>query len=385
MFTNFPVIFTAFDALKDPRRAGGNQQHALFEIVFIVICATVGGCQTWTDIELFAKKRIPLFSKYLKLANGIPSHDTIGRVLAALDTASFQACLMEWIDRLQLDLRGQGIHIDGKTVRRSFDAATNRKALHVVNAWCSGLKICLGQVATEEKSNEITAVPMLLELLDIKEAVVTLDAMNCQTNTLAKIVDKEADYVVTVKGNQKKLLDLIHETFEQLGEDNFRDPRCYSFQTQRETRGRVEERIVRVVAAPRELKESGRWPGIRTIGVVYRHREQAAAARTAKPIPEADTVTYFISSLLPRAKKIAGYVNTHWAVENGLHWSLDVTFTEDDSRIRKGNGPEVMAMIRRLALSIIKRDTSMPKRSLRQKRLVAGWDENALESIILGI
>ena len=385
MITKLPVIFTVFEQLEDPRADGGNKQHQLIEIIFITLCATVAGCQTWTEVEQFARKRIAWFRKFIKLDGGIPSHDTIGRVLSALDTASFQACLHDWVDRLCLDLRGQGVHIDGKTLRHSFDAATNRTALHVVSAWSSGLSICLGQLATDEKSNEITAVPMLLELLNIEGAVVTLDAMNCQRKTVAKICDKGADYLITVKANQKNLHQLIHQTFEKFGEDNYLSPKCRSHRTIHKTRGRVEERIVTVAAAPRTLKESGRWANIKTIGMVYRHREEDPKSCLNQPVCESDNVTYFISSLPPKAKTIAKYVRGHWSVENQLHWTLDVTFTEDASRIRKGNGPEVMASIRRTALSILKRDTSQPKTSIRLKRKIAGWSEEALESIILGI
>ena len=385
MISKLPVIFTTFESLEDPRSEGRNKQHDLLDIIFITLSATIAGCDCWTEVAQFARERIDWFRKFIPLKNGIPSHDTIGRVLSALDTASFQACLLEWVNRLCLDMRGQGIQIDGKTLRRSFDAASNRQALHVVSAWCNGLSVCLGQVATDEKSNEITAVPMLLELLNIDGAVVTLDAMNCQRKTVAKICDKGADYVITVKRNQKKLHKAIREEFERLGEDNFRSSRCRSHRTTRKTRGRIEERTVTVAPVPRALKETAAWANLKTIGMVYRHREEDPKSRINSPIPETDHVTYFISSLPTRAKTISKYVREHWTVENKLHWTLDVTFTEDSSRIRKGSGPEVMAAIRRTALSILKRDTSMPKRSLRLKRKTAGWSPDALEAIIRGL
>ena len=385
MITKLPVAFTSLQQLEDPRARGGNRRHELVDIVFVTLCATVAGCQTWTEVEQFVRERIEWFRKFVPLAGGVPSHDTIGRVLSALDTASFQACLLDWVDHVCGDLRGQGIHIDGKTLRHSFDAATNRAALHVVSAWANGLSLCLGQVATDAKSNEITAVPMLLELLNIEGAVITLDAMHCQRKTVAKICDQKADYLITVKANQKKLHQLIHETFAAFGEENYQSNKCRAHRTVRQTRGRVEERTVYVTAAPRTLKESGRWANIKTIGMVYRHREAAPESSTQQPLKESDHVTYFISSLPPKAKTVSKYVREHWAVENSLHWTLDVTFTEDASRIRKGSGPEVMAAIRRTALSILKRDTSLPKTSLRLKRKIAGWSPSALESIILGI
>jgi predicted transposase YbfD/YdcC len=384
MFTKLPVVFTVFENLPDPRVEGGNKKHKLFEIVFITLCATICGAEAWTDVERFAREKMDWLKKFLPLEHGIPSHDTIGRVFAALDTAAFNVCLQDWVEHLQLDLRGQGIHVDGKTVRHSFDAATNRQALHLVSAWADRLSICLGQIATAEKSNEITAVPMLLDLLEIRDAVITLDAMNCQRKTVAKIRDKGADYVITVKRNQKSLFNEIEQTFSQFGEDNYKSSKCRSHRVARKNRGRNEERTVIVTAAPRALKASGRWAGIQTIGMVRRQRESAAPGDHKKPISKSDHVTYFISSLAPKAKLVSKYVHQHWTVENSLHWTLDVTFTEDASRIRKGNGQEVMGNFRRLALSLLKRDTSLKKQSIRGKRLIAGWNNTALEAIIAG-
>lgn len=384
MITNAPVIFTTFENLPDPRADGGNKQHSLYEMVVITLCATICGAESWTDVERFGWEKYDWLKTFLELENDIPSHDTIGRVFAALDTAAFNVCLQDWIEHLQLELRGQGIHIDGKTARHSFDAATNRKALHLVSAWADGLSICLGQVATDEKSNEITAVPMLLDLIEIRGGVVTLDAMNCQRKTVAKIRDKQADYLITVKKNQEGLHQEIEKAFLELGEENFKSRRCRSHTTKRKTRGRIEERTVTVAAAPRSLKESGRWADIATIGMVYRHREVDPKSTSEKSIKESDHVTYFISSLSPKAKLVESYVGKHWTVENRLHWTLDVTFTEDASRIRKGNGQEIMGGFRRLALSILKRDTSLKKESIRGKRLIAGWNNQALAAIIAG-
>lgn len=384
MLTKLPDGFTVFYNLQDPRADGGNKRHSLFDILFITLCATVAGCETYTEVEQFADERSDWFRKFLHLENGIPSHDTIGRVLAALDSHSFQACLHDWIDHLCLDLRGQGVHIDGKTLRHSFDTATNRQALHMVSAWSSGLQVCLGQVATDAKSNEITAVPMLLELLNIEGAVVTLDAMHCQKRTVAKIRDRKAEYLITVKKNQRNLHQAIASQFAEFGEDNYRSPKCRAHRETRTSRGRIEERIVYVAAAPRSLKETGQWADLKTIGMVYRHREADPDSQRQTPEPTSDRVTFFISSLPPKAKLVAGYVNSHWSVETSLHWTLDVTFTEDSSRVRTGTGPEILASLRRIALTILKRDTSQQKMSIRLKRKVAGWSQQAMEAIILG-
>ena len=320
----------------------------------------------------------------LKLEHGVASHDTFGRVFAALDTASFFACVQDWIEQLQLDLRGRGVHVDGKTARRSHDAATNRNALHLVSAWVDDYGVCLGQVAVDEESNEIAAVPLLLELLSLKGAVVTLDAMHCQRKTVAKIVDREADYVVTVKANQNKLHEAVSGEFLKYGEDNYRSRRCRTHRAVRKNRGRYEERIVTVAPAPRAIKEQGRWAGIQSIGMVYRRRGETLESCRSQPLEETERCTFFISSLPPKAKHLASYVNKHWTVENSLHWTLDVTFGEDASRARKGNSQEIMAGFRRLALSILKQDTSIPKESIRGKRHRAGWSDDALEGILAG-
>ncbi len=384
MFTKIPAVLTVFENLPDPRVEGGNKRHLLPDLIFVALCGTVCGCESWTEVEQFAREKIDWFRKYVPLEHGVPSHDTLGRVFAALDTAAFQVCLQDWVEQLQIDLQGQSVHIDGKTIRRSFDAATNKQALHMVSAWASGLSLCLGQVATDAKSNEITAVPLLLDLLELRGSVVTLDAMHCQSRTVAKIRDRGADYLITVKRNQTKLFQLIHEAFVAFGEENYTSHQVRSHRTTRKTRGRIEERTVYVSAAPRALKETGRWADIKTIGMIYRHRQRDPNSRSSKPIAESDHVTYFISSLPPTAKRVAQHVHSHWSIENSLHWTLDVTFTEDRSRIRRGNAPEVMASLRRLALSLLKRDTSLPKHSIRAKRLVAGWNEHTLEAIISG-
>jgi predicted transposase YbfD/YdcC len=385
MFTRLPENFSVFESLEDPREQDGNFRHSLFDVVFIALCAMVAGCDTWIDAEQFARRRISWFRKYIRLEYGVPSHDTIGRVMRALDTARFRDCLIRFVEHLSTDLRDRGVHIDGKTLRRSFDSATNKQSLHMVSAWCDDLKLCLGQVATDTRSNEITAVPMLLELLQIEGAVVTMDAMNCQRATVATIIDRKADYVVTVKSNQKALHKAVEAEFLKLQEEgSTRSIAARSHTTTQKTRGRIEERTVTVMTAPRSLKESGRWSKLQTIGMVYRHRHEADDAHLKAPLVESDFVTYFISSLPPNAKNIARHVRSHWTVENQLHWSLDVTFSEDATRIRKDHSAENAACLRRLALSLLKRDTSLSKTSLRLKRKIAGWSTASLDAIIFG-
>jgi len=376
--------FSCFETLVDPRRQHGNFQHSLFDIIVLALCGTICYCETWEDIEDFGKERQEWLGKYLELNNGIPGHDTISRVISRLDTAAFFACLQQWIDSLQLDLKGRGVHIDGKTARRSFDNASNLKAMHMVSAWVDELSLCIGQIVTEQKSNEITAIPMLLEMLEIKGAVVTLDAMGCQEKIVDKIVEKKADYVITVKNNQHKLCLAIADAFEQYLEDDLKDKAVRSRKYESRDRGRLAQRTVTVAPVPEAIKASGKWKNIKTIGMVYRHRE-AFNTDNPRAISESDHVTYFISSLPPTASLVGKHLTKHWTVENKLHWTLDVTFTEDRSRIRKGSSPAIMGSLRRFVISLLKRDTSMPKTSLKRKRLRAALNTDKLEAVLFGI
>ena len=360
-----------FAKLTDPRMER-TRLHILLDMIVITLCATICGAEGWTDVERFGKSKRDWFARFLSLENGIPSHDTFGRVFAQLDTQEFQTCVHNWLLNLGLLLKDQGLSIDGKTLRRSFDAATGKSALHMVSAWASQLRLCLGQVAVDGKSNEITAVPKLLELLELTGAVVTLDAMHCQKDTTAAIRAKKADYVITVKANQPKLHEAVQQFFLDAGNRDYKGVRIHK--TTERNRGRVERREVYVAPAPAELTESGEWVGLRSIGMIYRYRLDKQ---------ESHAVTFFISSLPPRVKRIARHVRGHWGVENSLHWVLDVTFAEDDSRIRQGNSPEIAGIFRRLALSVLQQDTSI-KSSIRGKRLQAGWNEEILERILCG-
>ena len=384
MSTGSIETFSCFETLTDPRRQFGNFQHSLFDIIVLALCGTICYCETWEDIEDFGKERQEWLGKYLELKNGIPGHDTIARVISRLDTADFFECLQQWIVGLQLELKGRGVHIDGKTARHSFDNASNLKAMHMVSAWVDEVSLCLGQVATDQKSNEITAIPLLLEMIEIKGAVVTLDAMGCQEKIVDKIVEREADYVITAKNNQPKLCKAIAEQFEQYFEDDLRDKAVRSNKQVSRDRGRLAERTVIVAPVPASIKATGKWAKIKTIGMVHRHRE-ATNKDNPRGIKETDHATYFISSLPPNASLVAKHVNKHWTVENKLHWTLDVTFTEDKSRVRKGSAPAIMGSLRRFVLSLLKRDTSMPKTSLKRKRLRAALNTDKLEAILFGV
>jgi predicted transposase YbfD/YdcC len=371
MLTKPPAILTIFHALSDPRQVK-KVDHKLSDMLVIALCGAICGVDNWADLERFAYAKEDWFRQFLELENGIPSHDTFGTVFARLDTEEFHDCLQQWIESLAICLQDQGVHIDGKTLRQSFDSEAGRSALRMVSAWASGENLCLGQIAVDEHSNEITAIPKLLEMLELSGAVVTLDAMHCQQETAKAIRKQEADYILTVKGNQESLREIISAEFIRYAEDNYRNSRVRTHKTIERNHGREELRAYTVAPAPAELRD-GKWCDIQAIGMVY--RERTVNGKTSEEL------IYFISSLPPKVRAIAKHVRNHWAVENQLHWSLDVTFAEDASRIRKGNGQEIAGGFRRVALSLIKRNTTV-KASLRGKRLMAGWNPEVLEKIL---
>jgi predicted transposase YbfD/YdcC len=368
------AILTRFENLTDPR-VERTKQHLLIDMVTIGLCAAICGADSWVDVEKFGHAKREWFARFLQLPHGIPSHDTFGRVFARLDTDEFLMCLHNWLRSLHISLKEQGVAIDGKTLRGSFDAASGKSALHVVSAWASGLRLSLGEVAVDGKSNEITAVPKLLELLELAGAVVTMDAMHCQKETLAAIRAKGADYLVPVKDNQPKLYTLLLETFLAYGEQHYEVPGVKRYRTVERNRGREEERIVYAAPPPPELQGHPEWIDVASVVMVYR------ATRRDGKLTE-DT-SYYLSSLPPKVKRLASYIRGHWGIENSLHWTLDVIFAEDRSRIRNGNGPQIASIFRKLALLVLQQDTTS-KGSLRGKRLQAGWNENFLERILCG-
>jgi predicted transposase YbfD/YdcC len=368
------AIVSKFENLTDPR-IDRSKQHLLLDLVSIALCAAICGADSWVDVERFGVAKQLWFKRFLKLRNGIPSHDTFGRVFARLDTSEFLMCLQNWLRSLHLSLKEQGIAIDGKTIRGSFDAASGKSALHVVSAWASGLRLSLGQVVVEGESNEITAVPKLLELLELTGAVVTMDAMHCQKETLKAIRAKGADYLVPVKDNQPKLHELLQETFLAYGEGDYQARELKRHSKTEMNRGRQETRIVYAAPPPVELKDHAEWLDVRSVVMIYR-----ATHRNGKLTEE---TSYYISSLKPKVQKIASYIRGHWGIENSLHWTLDVIFAEDRSRIRMGNGPEIASIFRKLALMVLQRDTTS-RGSIRGKRLQAGWNEDFLERILCG-
>ncbi|HEY6376105.1 MAG TPA: ISAs1 family transposase [Edaphobacter sp.] len=363
-----------FENLTDPR-IQRTKRHSLLDIVILAVCATLGNADGWADIERFANAKIDFFRSFLELPNGIPSHDTFGRVFALLDPAALMACIQEWLNALGSAVAGEVVAIDGKTLRGSFDTVAGKNPLHLVSAWACTARLTLGQVAVDAKSNEITAIPLLLQLLDLKDCIVTIDAMGCQKDIAAAIRAREADYVLAVKDNQPDLHQTVHEAFMAHAEDDFRDPSLKRIKTVERGHGRDETREYFSAEAPAHLVHAGQWKDVRSIGMVTRTRVVNGE--------ETDEIVYYVSSLPPKVKRFAKAVRGHWGIENRLHWSLDVTFAEDQSRVRKDHSPLNLSMLRRLALSILRKDTSI-KDSLRGKRLRAGWDEEVLLQILTG-
>jgi len=365
-------FLTYFVELSDPRQDRGFN-HNLLDMVGLALCGTIAGANNWADVERFAVAHREWFEQFLELPNGIPSHDTFSRVFAKLDTAQFQQCLGRWVEQLQLNLAGETVAIDGKTLRGSHDRSAGQEALHVVNAWANHVNFCLGQISIDSKANEIPAVRELLDVLNLKGAVVTADAMHCQKATAAKIIEREADYVLQVKENQPTLHAALAEEFERYTENDYRDKQVRRSTKTERNRTRQETRTCLVAPAPARLKTH--WTGLQTIGLMHRVRQLPDGT-------ESTELSYFISSLPPRVRDHERHLRQHWRVENTLHHTLDVTFTEDASRIRRGNGPEITSIFRRLALSILKSDTTI-KDNVRGKRLLAGWNLDNLKGILL--
>jgi predicted transposase YbfD/YdcC len=362
-----------FVDLTDPRVERA-RRHNLLDILVLAVCATLGNANGWADVERFATAKLDFFKTFLDLPHGVPSHDTFGRVFARLDPAALLDCLRRWLDALGAAVAGEVVAIDGKTLKGSFDAAAGQNPLHLVSAWACDARLTLGQVAVDQKSNEITAIPLLLELLDLKGCIVTLDAMGCQTEIAAAIRGRGADYVLAVKDNQPGLHEVIHGAFVAHAEGGFADAAVTRLTTVERRHGRDERREYVVAAAPRAVA-GGRWRDAASIGMVTRTRVVGGVA--------SEELSYYVSSLPPKVKAFARAVRGHWGIENRLHWTLDVTFAEDASRVRKDHGPLNLSMLRRLAVSILQRDRSV-KDNLRGKRLRAGWDDEVLLKILTG-
>jgi predicted transposase YbfD/YdcC len=353
-----------FADLEDPR-TGNAKRHELLEILFIGLCTVLCGGETCTDMVRFGRAKHTFLEEVLTLRHGIPSHDTFSRVFRLLDPAQFQACFVTFMRRFAEGCQGV-VALDGKTLRRSFDRASSTSPLHLVSAWAVEQRLVLGQMAVEDTSNEITAIPQLLKMLSLKGVVVTADALNCQRAIAAQVIEQGGDYVLALKGNQGELFDDVKLFLH--------DPETPLMQAESVDgdHGRIE---VRQAALSRDiawLQEHHAWPGLRAIGKVTAARET--------PAKTSIETRYFLMSQALTPERFLAVVRAHWGIENGLHWVLDVTMNEDQMRNRKDNGPENLALLRRLALNLAKLEPS--KDSMRGKLKRAGWDNHFLAQML---
>jgi predicted transposase YbfD/YdcC len=366
-------FFDHFVVIYDPRQEG-KVRHKLIDILFISISSMICTCNDWEDIENWAIEKEEWLRKYIELPNGIPSCYTIERVFDAIDPTQFQKCFAEWMKTVTEIKEGTVIAIDGKSMRGTAEKNKGKSAVHIVSAWCSSNKLVLGQVKTNEKSNEITAIPELLDMLSIKDCIVTTDAMGCQKDIAKKIVkDKKADYVLALKENHPLLHDEIEEYFKDVEKEGFKDEKIQQYRTLEKGHGRIEERIYYYSTAIDWMTTKKEWEKLKGIGMVIRRCEINGKKTEER--------AYHISSV-KTAEDYARGVRLHWGIES-THWSLDVTFREDENRTRKGQAPENLALLKRIALNIVKKDQERyPKKSLKSKRFIAMLNTGYLEYLL---
>jgi predicted transposase YbfD/YdcC len=366
-------LTVAFEDMPDPRSRHG-RRYPLDAIITIAFCAALSGAEDWVAIAAYGRAKAEWFGTFLDLPDGTPSHDTFDRVFSRLDPDAFERCFRLWASTLA----GPGglvgtISLDGKTLRRSFDTAASSAAIHMVSAWACEHNLVFGQIAVDDKSNEITAIPKLLELLDIKGCVVTIDAMGCQKQIAENIVKKGGEYVLAVKDNQPTLRQGVNTAFDRGETEGWSGRVGIVHDTHEEIdkgHGRIERRVTSITWDRRDLIEAMGWPGVRALVRVKRERTIDQTTST--------TIHQYITNMeTRRADRVAAAVRSHWEVENRLHWSLDVSFDEDRSRLRKGHGAQNMSRLRRLALNALRADQSQ-KLGIKNKRLLAGWDHKYL-------
>jgi predicted transposase YbfD/YdcC len=358
--------------LKDPR-LDRRKRHLLLDILTMAICAVIGGADTWADIAAFARRRKAWFGRFLELPNGVPSHHTFRRLFDRLDPLALQQALAAWLHRAEQTLGLRHIAIDGKTLRHSKGGASPLHYLHLVSAWATEADLTLGQVAVEDKCNEITAIPRLLELLDLKGALVSIDAMGCQKDIAAEVIERGGDYVLTVKDNQERLKSDIIDSFVKAYDNDCQGVRYQKYETAEHGHGRHERRVYEVIYDLEGVRDREAWAGLRVIGKCYSERTVQGKTSSEE--------RYFIGSKRLSAKRYGAALRGHWRIENCLHWQMDVTFGEDASRITDRRGGENFALLRRLALGLLKRHPG--EGSIRSKRYEATLDVAFLEEVLM--
>jgi len=360
-----------FIPLKDPR-VRKRTEHRLIDIIAIALCGVIANCDGWTDIMDFAHSRLAWFQRFLKLPNGIPAHDTFERVFAKIDPAVFNRCCVAWLREVSHLLSLGHIAIDGKTLRGS--ASSELRPLHLVSAWATDANLTLGEVAVDGKSNEITAIPELLKLLDLKGALVTIDAIGCQKTIAQQIVDKGGNYLLAVKANPERLLDDIQTTVAKALDGELDKHQVATITTTEEGHGRKEQRTYTVITHVDDIRDRKLWAKLTTVGMCFRERTRQGQTT--------EEVHYFIASGRLGARKVAKGMRSHWSIENNLHWHLDVHFGEDKSRIQKRNAARNFASMRKLALCALKHHPA--EKSIPRKRKLAAQNPDFLAEILAG-
>jgi predicted transposase YbfD/YdcC len=367
-----------FASLEDPR-IERTKLHQLLDIIVIAICAVICGADDWVEVELFGNAKLTWLRTFLELPNGIPSHDTFGRVFGRLKAEQFQQCFLAWIQAVSELTHGQVIAIDGKVLRGSCDRVLGKAGIAMVSAWATANHLVLGQVKVDDKSNEITAIPKLLQVLEIAGCIVTIDAIGCQTEIAQAIVDQDAEYVLAVKENQGHLYEDVKGLFDAAQEVQFKEvPHTYAKTTDKD-HGRLEIRqcwTISDAALVSYLRNHAGWRNLRTIAKVVSERRTNGETTLE--------TRYFISSLDGDAQRLLNAVRGHWGIENALHWVLDLAFDEDHHRLRKDNGPANFAVLRHIALNLLKQERTV-KAGIKAKRLKAGWDEPYLLKVLFAM
>jgi len=357
-----------FSDLEDPR-VERTKLHLLSDILGLTICAVICGVDSWIDIKSYGNSKIDWLKIFLNLPNGIPSHATIARLFARLNPKQLQTCFLSWIKAITKTLEGEVIAIDGKTIRHSFDHADGKGAIHMVSAWATTNRLVLGQVKVDEKSNEITAIPELLRVLDLSGCIVTIDAMGCQKNIAQMIIDKEATYTLALKGNHGNLHEAVTELFNHAQKINFQDIEYSYHRTVNAGHGRIEVRQCWVIKETIQRE----WAGLKSLIMVEAERRIHEKVSREK--------RYYMSSLVSDAQQALESIRSHWGIENSLHWVLAMAFREDDSRIREGHADQNLAVVRHMALNLINQEKTA-KVGAKGKRLKAAWDNNYLAKVL---
>jgi len=367
------TIADHFSGLEDPR-IDRSKHHKLIDIITIAICAVICGAEGWTDIETYSLTKYEWLKQFLELPNGIPSHDTFSRVFARLNPQQFQQCFFNWIKAINKMTLGEVIAIDGKSLRHSYDKGADKKAIHMVSAWATQNRLVLGQLAVDEKSNEITAIPELIKVLELSGCIVTIDAMGCQKEIVKLIAEQNADYIITLKKNQGSLYENVEQLFKSAIRNRFQGIQHSEYHTREQAHGREEIRHYLMLTDINERIDSkNKWSRLKSVGLVE-------SVRTVDGKTTIET-RYYISSLANNAELFGQSVRSHWGIENSLHWVLDVGLNEDDCRIRKDNAPENFAVMHRLAVNLLGREKSN-KRGVKNKQFLAAMDNEYLAKVL---